>query len=107
MIAVYVGGGEPLESVLDMGQVAMIAKRVPLDQEYLDGMACSLEPVATLAEFTSCLRHASQVTPTATDMNTAAPFPLEIYADDLKSYAAVRELKWPRAEVPRESGTRM
>ena len=51
--AVYLGAGEPLESVLDARHVAANDKRVQLGQETLLGLACTFDTDATLGEFTS------------------------------------------------------
>ena len=105
MNAVYVGAGQPLERVLDARQVAPTDKRIPLAQTPLRGVACGFEAVATLGEFTSCLRFATHFTAPATDLNPATPWQLELYAEDLKAYAAASEAYRQRPEEPRESGT--
>ena len=46
--AVYVGGGQPLERVLDARQTDTAAQRVSLPQTTLCGEECTFEPVATL-----------------------------------------------------------
>lgn len=102
MNTVYFGAGEPLESGMDVRQVAATAKLFPVAQENFVGALCGLEPVATLEEFTSCLRHASHFTPKATDLNPAARWQLAVYAEDLNSYAAASEVSRQRAEMARE-----
>ena len=54
--AVNVGAGHTLERVLDARQVAPADKRIPLAQTTLRGVTCTFEQVATLGEFTRCLR---------------------------------------------------
>ena len=100
--AVYVCAGQPLERVLDGRQVAPADKRIPLAQTTLRGVACSIEPVATPGEFTSCLRYATHFTAMATDLNPATPSEIEVYAQVLKPYAAASEAYQQRAEGPRE-----
>ena len=56
------------------------------------GVACTFEQVATLGEFTSCLRYATHFTAMATDLNPATPWQIEVYAQDLTPYAAARIL---------------
>ena len=101
MNSLYVGSSEPLESVLDVRQVATTAKRLPFAQPTLMGATCCFETVATLGEFVSCLRHSSHFTLTATELKVAIPWQLDVYAKDRQSYAAVSESYRQRAEVPR------
>ena len=89
--AVYVCAGQPLGRVLDARHVALADKRIPLAQTTLRGVACSIEPVATPGEFTSCLRYATHLTAMATDLNPATLWQIEVYAEDLTPYAAARE----------------
>ena len=100
--AVYVGAGQPLELVLDAHQVSPSDKRIPLAQTTLSGLECSFEQVATLGEFTSCLRYATHFTAMASDLNPAKPWQIEVYAEDLNAYAAASEAYQQRAEEPRE-----
>ena len=86
--AVSVGAGQAFERVLDARQVAQADKLIPIAQTSLKGVACSFEPRATLAEFTSLLRYGTHITPTVTDQNPATPWHIEVYAKDLKAYAA-------------------
>ena len=100
--AVNVGEGQPLERVLDAQQVAPADKRITLAQTTLRGVACTFERVATLGEFTRCLRYATHSTAKATDLNPATPSEIEVYAQVLKPYAAASEAYQQRAEGPRE-----
>ena len=87
----YVGAGEPLESVLDVWQLVAKEQRVSLAQETLLGAACTFEPEATLGEFISCLRHVTHFLSTATNLNPAARWQLEVYTADLEIYEAAHE----------------
>ena len=78
------GPGRPLERILDDRQVAKAEQREPLPQTTVRGDECEFEPEARLAAFTSCLRYTTRFTPTATDLNPAAPWQIELYASDLQ-----------------------
>ena len=98
MNAVYVGAGQALERVLDARQGAPADKRVPLAQTTQRGEAGTFQPGATLGEFTSCLRYATILRAAATHLNSATPLQLEVYAEDVKAYAADGEAYRQRAE---------
>ena len=98
--AVYVGAGRPLEAILDDRQVAKAHQREPLPQTTVRGDECGVEPEATIEAFTSCLRFTTRITPTATDLNPAAPWQIELYASDLQFYEAVSDAYRQRAATP-------
>ena len=99
---VYVGAGKSLEAMLDVRQVEANSNRIPLAKTTLIGAAGTFEPVARLVEFASCLGHATNCTPPATDLNPAIRWQLEAYEEEMKSLTVVTEACRQRAKVPRE-----
>ena len=92
MIDVYVGARETLQSVLDVRQVAVKDKPVPLAQETLLGVECTVEAEASVGKFTSCLPHFNHFLPTALNVNPTAPGQLEVYAQIGKSMREHRKV---------------
>ena len=92
--------GQPLERVLDARQTDPATQRVALPQTNLQGEQCTFEPEATLGDFSSCLRYATHFAATATDLNPAAPWQVELYDADLQHYEAASDAHRHRIETP-------
>ena len=84
MNSVYLGACKPIEVVFDAGQVLAVDKRVPLAQTNLIGVACGFESLASLQEFSSCLRYPTRFSRAATELIPATPSQLAVYAADLE-----------------------
>ena len=95
------GAGQPLEQILDDRQTDPAAQCVTLPQTTLRGAQCDFEPEATLGAFRSCLRYATHFAARATDLTTAAPWQVELYAADLQHYAVASAVHTQRVEAPR------
>ena len=94
------GAGHSIEQILDDRQDDPAALRVALPQKNLRGEECTFEPEATLGAFTSCLLYAIYFTATATDLNPAAPWQVELYAADLEYNEAGSYAHRQRVEAP-------
>ena len=65
-------------------------------------IAGEFDPVAKPEVFTCFLRHATYFNATATGLNDATPWQLEVYWADLQISAAVTDNYEEREEIPKE-----
>ena len=72
MNSVYFGAGKGIEVLLDARPLMAVEHQVPLAEKNLVVVACGFEPVATLDEFSSCLRFITRFAPAAQELTPAA-----------------------------------
>ena len=99
--AVYLGAGQRLEQISVERRGDPAALRVAMPETNLRGDECTLEAEATLGAFTSFLRYSTRFTATATHLNPAAPWQVELYASDLQHYDSAIDAHQQRIQAPR------